>query len=324
MYFDLDDRWTDISPLARPISWREGILLSVIVHLVLILLVILHPTLPMGGMITEEEVARQIELRRQRDRDAGRFVFVQPQLDVEAPKPPPRADLSDKNREARAPERAENPTNPMPFSRGNTPERVDTPGTVAPPQPVEQPPAGPGTRGTSPQAGSESTGTGGDAAVIVPGPPESSLKGSGSPGTGGLHGTIGEALRNLQRYVQGEKFDNPQGGAGAFGPAIQFDTKGVEFGPWVRRFVAQIKRNWFIPYAAMALKGHVVLTFYVNKDGSITELAVPGPCSVVAFNNAAYNALAASNPTYPLPREYPAPRAFFTVTFYYNEVPPRE
>ena len=35
-----------------------------------------------------------------------------------------------------------------------------------------------------------------------------------------------------------------------------------------------------------------------------------------------FGALAASNPTYPLPPEYPADRAFFTVTFYYNEAPP--
>ena len=63
-------------------------------------------------------------------------------------------------------------------------------------------------------------------------------------------GSLGDALRNLQRYVQRDQFENPQGG-GAFGPAIQFDTKGVEFGPWIRRFVAQVKRNWLIPYAAM-------------------------------------------------------------------------
>jgi hypothetical protein len=43
---------------------------------------------------------------------------------------------------------------------------------------------------------------------------------------------------------------------------------------------------------------------------------------VDAFNNAAYNALAASNPTQPLPPEYPSDKAFFTVTFYYNESPP--
>src|SRR5438477_6898603 len=136
-------------------------------------------------------------------------------------------------------------------------------------------------------------------------------------------GSLGDALRNLQRYTQGEAFDNQGGGGGQFGPEIQFDTKGVEFGPWIRRFIAQVKRNWLIPYAAMSMRGHVVVTFNVHKDGSITDLNVAGPCPVDAFNNAAIGALSTSNPTQPLPPEYPADHAFFTVTFFYNEIPPR-
>jgi outer membrane biosynthesis protein TonB len=320
MYFDFEDRGWDIGTINRPLSWREGILLSIIVHLLMIMLVLLKPEWPLAGTMSEAEVAQQAELRRLRERDAAeRFVFVAPREDIEAPRPPPTPDLSDKNRIAQAPERAPDPTNSMPFSRGNTPEKVDTPGGPAPqPQPSDP---GAGSRAEShDQAGAD--GSLGGSATILPGPAEAAPPGPGGR-PGGLQGTIGDALRNLQRYTQGERFNNPQGGAGAFGPAIQFDTKGVEFGPWVRRFVAQIKRNWFIPYAAMAMRGHVVITFYVFKDGTIAQLAVPGPSSVDAFNNAAYNALVTSNPTYPLPAEYPADRAFFTVTFYYNEIPPQ-
>ena len=59
----------------------------------------------------------------------------------------------------------------------------------------------------------------------------------------------------------------------------------------------------------------------INKDGSITDLAVAGASPIQAFNNAAYGALSASNPTQPLPPEYPSDKAFFTVTFLYNESP---
>ena len=45
------------------------------------------------------------------------------------------------------------------------------------------------------------------------------------------------------------------------------------------------------------------------------------PSNVDAFNNAAYGALVSSNPTVPLPAEYPSEQAFFTVTFFYNEDP---
>ena len=73
--------------------------------------------------------------------------------------------------------------------------------------------------------------------------------------------------------------------------------------------------------AAMSMTGHVVVTFNVHKDGSITDLAVAGASPIQAFNNAAYGALSASNPTQPLPPEYPSDKAFFTVTFFYNENP---
>ena len=133
-------------------------------------------------------------------------------------------------------------------------------------------------------------------------------------------GVLADAIRNVQKYVEKEGFANLQGGQSQdIAPSIQFDTKGVEFGPWLRRFIAQIRRNWFIPYAAMSLRGHVVVTFYVHKDGRISELKVLKPSTVDAFTNSAYNAMASSNPTTPLPPEYPDDRAFFTVTFYFNE-----
>jgi TonB family protein len=71
----------------------------------------------------------------------------------------------------------------------------------------------------------------------------------------------------------------------------------------------------------MSMKGHVVITFNVHKDGSVSDLSVVGPSSIDAFNNAAFGALSASNPTQPLPPEYPSDKAFFTVTFFYNESP---
>jgi TonB family protein len=98
---------------------------------------------------------------------------------------------------------------------------------------------------------------------------------------------------------------------------------GVDFGRWILRFKAQVERNWFplIPQAAMSMSGHTVLTFNVHKNGTITDLAVVQPSRIDGFNNAAYGAMVSSNPTIPLPSEYPADKAFFTVTFFYNESP---
>ena len=113
-------------------------------------------------------------------------------------------------------------------------------------------------------------------------------------------------------------------GEGQFGEALQFDTRGVEFGPWVRRFLAQVRRNWLIPPAITSLRGNVSVSFNVHKNGAITDVAVVRTTGVDAFSTSSFNAIAASNPTVPLPPEYPEEKAPITITFYYNETPPQK
>jgi TonB family protein len=313
IHFDFDDRYQDELVVGSAISKREGVLLSTAFHVLLLGLILFGPELTFLRPDPAELEARQQELLRQqreRDAEARRFVFVQPRVDLEAKQPPPRAELSDINRQARAPERAEKPSNPLPFSRGDSVERTESapeerargpeteiPPNTEPPKPQPQevakalPPADTGFRR--------------DTETSRPAP-----------------GRLGDALRNLESYVQNQTFNNPQGGKTDPGSTIQFDTKGVEFGPWIRRFVAQVRRNWFIPNAAMSFRGHVVIQFNIHKSGRITDVSVVQPSSIDSFNRAAYNAIIGSNPTEPLPPEYPDPMAFFTVTFFYNEQPP--
>jgi hypothetical protein len=323
MYFDFEDYRPDISPVGRAISWREGVLLSIIVHLVGTIVVLVAPRI--FPFDSDAARARQLALERQEKarQPIPQFVFVQPRLDKPAPKPPDRGEASDKDRQAQSVQRAKEQANPLPYSKGNTPERVEqmdqqtARGQGPQPDPaagqqarVEQQPD-PATADSARMPESQS-------ALKLPSnrQPQTGLGGR-SPLSGG---SLGESLRNLQRYVQRDQFENGQGG-GAFGPAIQFDTKGVEFGPWIRRFIAQVKNNWIVPYAAMTMKGHCVITFNVWKDGRITDLTVIGPSNINAFNTAAYGALVSSNPTAALPPEYPSDHAFFTVTFFYNEEP---
>ena len=303
MYLDFEDYKPDIQPIGSAISWREGVLLSVIAHLAFIILVLVAPRF----FPFDEQAARQrAELMAQRRKDENpRFVFVQPRVDTRAPKPPPRAESSDLDRAARSREKVPVPKNFEPFSRGNTPEKVE--------RADQQIARGQGPA-PDPSAGQDSTRLPDSAVASLPSPRSSTT----SPG--GASGRIHDAIRSV---LERSTFDNPQGGGGQFGPEIQFDTKGVEFGPWIRRFIQRVKGNWLIPYAAMSNRGHVVITFNVHKNGAITDLTVVGPCPIDAFNNAAFGALVASNPLESLPPEYPTEKAFFTVTFFYNETPPR-
>ena len=311
MYFDFEDFRPDTPTIPRPMSPREIVLISVNLHLVVLVAILLGPRLPFIKAIQERRQQAQAELARrlEEQRQSARFVFVQPKVDLKAPTPPPRAELSDLDRRARTVERAPDPKNDMPFSRGNSSERMEASAPAAAartPDPPAETPAPP-----SPDS----------SALTLP----DSITGARPSSTSrprGSTGVIADAIRNVQKYTQKETFSNLGGGGlQDIAPSIQFDTKGVEFGPWLRRFIAQIRRNWFVPYAAMTMHGHVVVTFYVHKDGRITDLAVLKPSEVDAFTLSGRNAIAASNPTVPLPSEYPDDKAFFTVTFYFNENP---
>jgi TonB family protein len=321
MYFNFDDREPETPGLDPAISWREGLLLSVVLHVLAGLAMWFLPSLLPAHSLEMTELERQAALAREQEQQDRRFVFVQPRAEFEARQQPRMPELSDRDRSIQSPEPRPNPTNSLPFSQGNTQERVDIPGADQRPMPPQpQPPESGQPSPNQQNAGAGQETQSGETSFLrgLKGPlPRETGDAGSTPGE-----RLGEAVRQAGQYYSPEQvFSNPQGG-GEFGSAIQFDTKGVEFGPWIRRFIAQIKRNWFIPYAAMSLRGRVVVTFNVHKDGRVTDLQVVGPCPVDAFNNSSFNALAASNPTQPLPPEYPADKAFFTVTFYYNEAPP--
>jgi TonB family protein len=302
IHFDFYDRYENENVVGHAINRRDGVLLSVVFHALVIAAFTYGPQLTLLFLRPEEVEQRRV----QREDDLERtFVFVEPKLDLQTLQPRERAPLSDADRLAMAPEIAPEPENPEPAALGNTPEKVVEEATPPPER----------ARGDdAPQPQPETQVARADPpALTLPTRPVPPPRAAGS---------LGDALRNLQRYVQNQRFDNPQGGTDRPGAEIQFDTKGVEFGPWIRRFVAQVRRNWFIPQAAMIMSGRVVLQFNIHKDGRITDLSVAQPSHIDAFTNAAYNAILTSNPTEPLPPEYPSPQAFFTVTFYYNEQPP--
>jgi TonB family protein len=304
VHFDIDERYQDENVVGSAITRRDGVMLSVMFHAFVVAAMIYGPQLPFFQISPEELERRRalLEERMREQQQQQRFVFVQPKIDLRALVPPERAPLSDEDRRAQTPEIAPIPQNPAPLSRGNSPERVEE-------ELAER------ARGAEEQPVPET-----QVARVIP-PSENALR-SPLETRPKPAGSLGEALRNLQRYVQNERFDNPQGGNDRPGATIQFDTKGVEFGPWLRRFVAQVRRNWFIPQAAMVLNGHVVVQFNIHRNGAITDLTIVQASPIQAFNNAAYGAIFTSNPTEPLPPEYPSEQALFTVTFYYNEEPP--
>lgn len=300
MYFDFEDHRPETPRITRAISAREGVLLSIIVHLGLVILVLLFP-----DMLSPSERPEQTALLQPQDQRPLRFVEAVPLLEV--PKPPIRStEQSDLDRRATTQERAPDASNPQPFMRGNTPEMIEggPKSAVAPPP---SPAAQPADATPLPLDDRASR-----SAVDQPAP-------AATPAIAPR--SLTDSLRNLNRYLQTERFDNRNGGNGEQSADIQFDWMGIDFGPWLRRFKNQVERNWIIPDSAMTFRGRVVIQFNVHRNGTITDLAIVQPASVGALTASALNALKLSNPTAQLPVEYPADKVFFTVTFHYNEDP---
>jgi len=313
MYFDLEDHRPDTPILERPLTSLEQILLTIIAYLLIVIALIITPRLPFYKAYQAAQKAKLEELRRQElEREKPlQYVFSIPKVQIEKIPQRPKF-LSDESHTATTMEKPVLPKNDVTMSRGNSPEKVIEPPKApqnAQPQPADSAPAPSNTNQMALPAQSQGTFARNDTS-------KNPLLNQ-QPG----QGVLSRAIQNVGKYSQGETLQNLQGN-GDFGPSFQFDTKGVDFGSWLRRFRAQVYTNWMIPYAAMALHGHTVLRFTIHRDGTITDLMILQASTVDAFTKAAFNAIKASNPTVPLPQEYPDEKMVMTVVFYYNENPP--
>ncbi len=291
MYFDVEDHRPDTPRVSRAISLREAILWTLLLHAVLLIAVLLTPP---GTFFPTRPLVSQAPAE-----DIHFVTMAAPTRMAAAKKPAPVAGIEHPT-----------PTPPVP-----KPDVSHTP-TPAPPEPAKGPdnnaaPAPP------------------NATLPMPISDNGFQPDQAKPTGGGL----GQSLRNIERYIQGTGSSSaPQGGnADQGGSDFEFDPKGVDFGPWLQRFKAQVMHNWNLPIAAQTQHGHVTITMAIYRDGRITDVKVINPSSVGSFNTSAVNALHGSNPTVPIPKEYPVEPFLLTVTFFYNEnigrgggVPPQE
>lgn len=104
---------------------------------------------------------------------------------------------------------------------------------------------------------------------------------------------------------------------------ILSDTRGVDFGPYMKRLHVAVEDHWFplIPEVAlppMMKKGVVVIEFAIMKDGSIQGLTVVASSGDTALDRAAYGALMNAVPLPRLPSEFTGPFLKIRAAFFYN------
>src|SRR5262245_33852525 len=207
MYFELEDFRPDTPRAPSVISRREGVLLSIIAHLVAVVVYLILPkgffdTVPVQPLFPQSE------------QEPIKFVAIQPLKDKPAP-PKVNADQSDMDRQAATREKAPKPDNPDPYLRGNTPDKIE--GQT--PQPQEKA-KGPDTQQQSTPPSPNMTMVPDLAAKVA-----NDAKNAQQPAPSG---SLGDRLRNLSSVLQGQNFDNPNGGQTQQNADIQFDSKGID------------------------------------------------------------------------------------------------
>ncbi len=137
-----------------------------------------------------------------------------------------------------------------------------------------------------------------------------------------------QKLRQAMSDIRSEEFKfsfhNPaylrQGSYGT----LSFDTQDFPWGNYASILHAKLLSNWIsrLPLAYReGARGYACIRFYIERDGSISEITAVRPSHVPPFTRAADSAINATDDLPPLPEHYPGEREGITGCFFYNMHP---
>jgi TonB family protein len=101
---------------------------------------------------------------------------------------------------------------------------------------------------------------------------------------------------------------------------ILSDTEGVDFGPYLRGMLKNVRENWYhlIPQQASTKKGKLAIEFAITKDGRVADMRLVASSGDAALDRPAWDSIAGSNPFPPLPSEFKGQFLKLRFRFYYN------
>jgi TonB family protein len=316
---------------------REAILMSVVIHLLAIILIMVGPRLfPVSQ--SKDTLDRDLT-SPQASKNLGFLALPKDyQKLFQRPKTPV---LSDKDRMAQGKARKINPKGMRaPYSEGDTklPELASArgdPQSVPPPSP---PPAvKPSTQDSQQQAGIKEE----EKNETKPQLPSAAKQDAGeaktnirdlfarleAPGAS-IQGSIEKAGRTGSYGYSGSgsgdslnRFDNRQPNFSVDQPTILSDTRGVDFGPWLRFIYFRVRDNWYsvIPELIRSrTKGKVIIIFDVLSDGRIENLQVVKSSGLSPYDRAAISSIKLSEPFPNFPSSFSGNHITLQFSYFYN------
>jgi outer membrane biosynthesis protein TonB len=117
---------------------------------------------------------------------------------------------------------------------------------------------------------------------------------------------------------------NGRSGIGMGGAEVLSDTQGVDFGPYIRRILQDIKRNWYplIPEEArppLNKQGETLIRFTILPDGRIAAMNLDGSSQDQSIDKACWGAITGEGQFPPLPPNFHGPNLELRIDFLTNK-----
>jgi TonB family protein len=144
--------------------------------------------------------------------------------------------------------------------------------------------------------------------------------------------SAGSAIQDATRAAAARRGAGGQGdngdfglGTGAHGRQVEglevlSDTMGVDFAPYLKRVLHDVRQNWInaIPESAVMKHGSLVIEFAITKDGKVAGMQLVTSSGDVPLDRAAWAGIVGSNPFPELPSEFPGQYIALRFKFFYN------
>ena len=149
---------------------------------------------------------------------------------------------------------------------------------------------------------------------------------SGSSASQSIQSAINEAARNRGAGGSGDYGNSPGRRSSPVGAGAEIlsDTQGVDFGPYIRRILNDIKRNWIplLPEETrppLLKQGEDQIRFKIAPDGNIIAMVPEGSTGDRAINLSCWSAITSENQFPPLPKEFHGPELELRIHFLVNK-----
>jgi outer membrane biosynthesis protein TonB len=292
--------------------FRESIYISIIIYMGIVWFLFYGPRV----LFHQPKLISPVDVLREREKQQLTFLDTPKDLSSLSPKPKavpqkaPTQQLDQKTlRQLQAMRKAELPARtPAPPPAQPAPQQA----APTPPAPQPPPPAPPPTQ---------------QALVEAPRPAPPTRPNFGNPNQ-----SAGDAIRKAAQEAARDRGagdytpNSPGGSRQGMGTGVEVlsDTQGVDFGPYIRRILGDIKRNWIplIPEEArppLNKQGETLIRFTILSDGRIAAMNLDGSSQDTAIDRACWGGITGVGQFPPLPANFKGPSLELRVDFLTNK-----